>query len=415
VTLEELQKALPTDSILVDLLQYTHASLVDAPNGKKRNDESRLVAFVIRRGQPVQLLNLGPTAPLSEAIDTWRKAFGMQPGTSLPRVEGATAGRLLRERIWEPLESSLQDAKLVLVSPDGALSKLPLGALPGKKQGKYLIEEYAIALVPAPQLIPQLLNEPDAKQPPKNLLLLGNVDYDAKPGQPSPPSPVQQARAFGRKASVPRGARQHFDPLPETNGEIATIEKMYRRDFGQEGVTTLDGGRATKRAFWDEVSRHRYLHLATHGFFAADKVQATPAALVERNDRIEGGDPVEQTDWAKQRHHEDELSTMHPGLCSGLALAGANRAAKEDESQDENGILTAEEIGTMNLDGVQLVMLSACETGLGKEAGGEGLLGLQRAFQAAGARTVVASLWSVPDVATRVLMEKFYQNHWEKN
>ena len=81
-----------------------------------------------------------------------------------------------------------------------------------------------------------------------------------------------------------------------------------------------------------------------------------------------------------------EAGGLHPGLLSGLALAGANRAGKPDTPDADDGILTAEEIATQDLDGVQLVVLSACETGLGQAAGGEGLLGLQRAFQSAGAR-----------------------------
>jgi CHAT domain-containing protein len=98
-----------------------------------------------------------------------------------------------------------------------------------------------------------------------------------------------------------------------------------------------------------------------------------------------------------------------------VLLAGANQSGKADvgETTDgHEGILTAEEIGTQNLDGVQLVVLSACESGLGKQASGEGLLGLQRSFQSAGARTVVASLWPVDDKATAVLMRHFYQNLW---
>jgi CHAT domain-containing protein len=107
---------------------------------------------------------------------------------------------------------------------------------------------------------------------------------------------------------------------------------------------------------------------------------------------------------------QDDISGFHPGLLSGIALAGANQKNALDGESD--GILSAEEVATLSLDGVQLVTLSACETGLGKVAGGEGLLGLQRAFQVAGADTVLATLWKIPDQTTRRLMERYYQNLW---
>ena len=102
---------------------------------------------------------------------------------------------------------------------------------------------------------------------------------------------------------------------------------------------------------------------------------------------------------------------FHPGLLSGVALAGANRPP---EPGQDDGILTATEVAELDLSGVELVALSACETGLGESAGGEGVLGLQRAFQEAGVGGVVASLWSVDDAATRALMERFYQNLWQE-
>ena len=102
---------------------------------------------------------------------------------------------------------------------------------------------------------------------------------------------------------------------------------------------------------------------------------------------------------------------FHPGLLSGLALAGANR--KPEPGQDD-GILTALEVAELNLSGVEMVVLSACETGLGQAAGGEGLLGLQRAFQVAGAHAVVATLWNVNDEKARSLMARFYENLWSK-
>ena len=138
------------------------------------------MAFVVRPGQPVRMFDLGPVAPLSEAIDTWRKTFGMSP-------DGRAAGRLLRQKLWEPLLAALGDAKMVLVSPDGVLGRLPLGALPGKEPGTYLIEDHRLALIPVPQLLPALVRDLGRRELGKELLLLGDVDYNRRgEGQPPP-------------------------------------------------------------------------------------------------------------------------------------------------------------------------------------------------------------------------------------
>jgi CHAT domain-containing protein len=113
------------------------------------------------------------------------------------------------------------------------------------------------------------------------------------------------------------------------------------------------------------------------------------------------GDALEQEDTA----------AADPGLLSGLVLAGAN--APPSDGRDD-GILTALEVSQLDLGKVDLATLSACETGLGETAGGEGLLGLQRAFQVAGAKTVVATLWKIDDSASRALMSQFYENLWKK-
>jgi CHAT domain-containing protein len=152
----------------------------------------------------------------------------------------------------------------------------------------------------------------------------------------------------------------------------------------------------------------RYLHVATHGFFVPENSRSAPAAA-----------PTEQGRFGEmlQIVQGRQAMSLHPGVLSGLALTGANRAgtpAVADDPNADDGILTAEEISSTSLEGVNLVTLSACETGLGQAAGGEGLLGLQRAFQSAGVRTVVASLWKVDDAATRTLMIEFYRNRWEK-
>ena len=399
VPLEELQGALSKDSVLIDLVEHEH----------------KLSGFIVAPDRPVVMVPLGAVQPINEAIETWRVTFGMS-------AEGARAARLLRERLWAPLEEKLHGAKIVLVSPDGALSRLPFGALPGKRPGSYLIEERVFAVVPVPQLIPQLVQEEGRKQLRKKLLLLGNVDYDATPAQgrigfqPVSKDPSNRSGDDRRddastlfSPSVPSGTL-HFGPLPGTESEIAAIEELGRREAGSEGVTTLRKSQAGKEAFLAEARRHGYLHLATHGFCIEEKVRVPVMGSREARpfDEILRG---------------PEAGGTYPALLSGLAMAGANRVAEQQPSppaplpstgEGSDGILTAEEIGTQNLDGVQIVVLSACESGLGKQASGEGLLGLQRSFQSAGARSVVASLWSVDDAATKTLMVAFYTNLWEK-
>jgi len=140
--------------------------------------ERCLLAFVLRADGALRMVDLGESRTIGEAIDRWRITFGLSP-------QGMAAGRLLRQRLWEPLLPLIGEAEFVLVSPDGALGRLPLGALPGKEPGKYLLEEYRLALLPVPQLLPALVRQAGRKQVRRGLLLLGDVDYDADPGRAS--------------------------------------------------------------------------------------------------------------------------------------------------------------------------------------------------------------------------------------
>jgi CHAT domain-containing protein len=166
-------------------------------------------------------------------------------------------------------------------------------------------------------------------------------------------------------------------------------------------LTELRAEKATEEAFRKLAPTHRFLHLATHGLFAqTDTRSETPP---DKSVRAAFG----RGDLFGQRG----IAGFHPGLLSGIVLAGANQPP---QAEHDDGILPALEVGALDLRNVDLVTLSACETGLGQVAGGEGLLGIQRAFQIAGARTTVASLWKVNDDATRALMTEFYKNLWEK-
>ncbi|MBY0231757.1 MAG: CHAT domain-containing protein [Gemmataceae bacterium] len=322
---------------------------------------SHLSAFVHRRGQKPVRISLGPAAPILEAVREWRPLLsGRKPGGKF--------GARLKKLVLDPLEKHLEGCKVLLVSPDGLLGTVPFAALPGKKPGSYLIEDMPVAAVPVPAAIPDLMKpvKPEDRLKPA-LLAVGDLRYD--PGGKAAPRVGPGSRA------VPRSGRERFGRLPATRDEVLSVRGAFADLFEGGESKLLRDGEATKAAVLAELPKARYAHFATHGFFV----------------------PEPKGEW-------------HPLLLSGVALSDANRLPKEGE---EDGILTALEVSEMDLTKLELAVLSACETGLGKVAGGEGVLGMQRAFQAAGACSVIASLWKVDDKATQQLMQEFYAAAWD--
>ena len=393
ITVAEIRASLPDKHVLVDFIEYDQLTKsADAAPGVTHL-EKHLAAFVLRPDVPnVKLIPLGEVKAISAAIETWRLSYGQSS-------EAQKAGQLLRDRIWMPVQAFLEDTQTVLVSPDGVLGRFSLVALPGNEAGSFLLEERAIAIVPFPQALTYLLStvNSDRAAVDGNLLVLGNVDYDTRPeGVKSSPA----TKKFGRHLAGVRGAEwRSFTPLPATRGEVASIDKLYRGLFGNDGVMVLEQTNASEARFREEATRHKFLHIATHGFFAPISLRSALEHSVTRSASPGSADGTER------------YVGVPPGMLSGLVFAGANR---DPEGLDDDGILTASEVESLDLRGVDLTLLSACETGLGEVTGGEGLLGLQRSFHIAGARSVVASLWEVSDEATRSLMENFYDNLWNK-
>jgi CHAT domain-containing protein len=381
----EIKAALPPEVALIDLLEFTRLIRPAAGKGE-RTFERHLLAFVIRPDRPIMLADLGAVEPLAAAIQQWRAAL---TGAAAPG--GPDPGAELRRLLWHPLEALLGGARAILISPDGPLAHFPLAALPGSRPESYLIEEVPVAILPVSSLLPQLQSGDKARvkdSEPSSLLLVGGVDFgpDADPTPPNPPEAARGNRSF------------HFTRLPGTAGEVESIGRSFRESHPGATAEELLGPAATEQAFRKQAHGKRYVHLATHGFFDPPNLRPSSPAL-------RGGGPGSPP------------LGLHPGLLSGVALAGANRSGKPQDADRpplDDGILTALEVAEMDLDGTDLVVLSACETGLGLPQSGEGLLGLQRAFQIAGARTVVASLWQVDDEATQLLMGRFYDNLWQK-
>ena len=159
--------------------------------------------------------------------------------------------------------------------------------------------------------------------------------------------------------------RPQWPSLPGTAAEVAAIKATFETRYPQALPAELTQDRATKSAVLRQLVNCRYAHFSTHGFFASPTVRSALAASFDRDHAM----------GSKLATSRQEIAGFNPGLLSGLVLAGANRPAQDGK---DDGILTAMEVAGLDLGQIELATLSACETGLGESAGGEGLLGLQR-------------------------------------
>lgn len=399
----DLQKSLPERTALVDIVEY-RAYYNDDLARQLPRWQQRYVAFVVRPDRPIVMVDLGRSDRIQGAVALWR--YQQLPGeatddnrdaaVSLQKLwntnygEGVSVGGVLREWIWNRIAPHVEGCETVLISPAGALNYLPWGALPGKKAQTYLLEDVSISVIATPQMLPELLSTPaSAPQENASLLLIGDIEYlaDAKSGKPI--SNLQKALLSDVSLKI--------SPLPGARKEMAGIHDLFGRTHPQGKMRELTGGQPTEGQVRDLAPQFKYVHLVTHGFFEQRK---QPSAE-EKESAAEFSSIVPVGDAA-------EVQTE---LLSGVVLAGAARRTGADE---DDGFLTALEVQMLDLSGVEMVTLSACQTAMGLQAVGEGTLGLHRAFHLAGVRTTVASLWNVPDEATQQLMIDFYDGLWSK-
>ena len=319
-------------------------------------------AFVLRAaaeepGWSVAWVSLGDADALDKLLDGWMASL-----RSKTRADAAIAGQL-RRRLWAPLEAALGDCKMVIFIPDGRLAQMPWAALPGRRPDSYLLEDYALVEAPYGQYVARLLMDPAPQG--ESFLAVGGIDYG--PG----------------------------GKWPYLKGTADEVEQLLALRPGKETVRVV-GDAATKPHVRELLPGRRYIHLATHGQFL-DPEQTRDGMRVTEGSYF-------------------DASARNPLLSSMLVFAGANRPALNDGQglpAGSDSFLTAEEVTGMDLTGTELVVLSACETGLGKVRSGEGVFSLQRAFHVGGSRAVVSSLWKVPDRATQALMGRFYSNLWQ--
>jgi CHAT domain-containing protein len=295
---------------------------------------------------------------------------------------------------WKPIQDKLDSLakknntngySKIYFSPDGIYHKINLNVLQNPKTGKYLVEEQNIQLITSSRdLIERKEKGKQQVDLSKNFenykaYLLGYPSYNLNANDTSKVNGKDRSlnglqRIVGQQTVVP--------VLEGTKVETNQINDLLIKK--SISTTLLQNNEATEENI-KALQNPTILHFATHGFFINETTTGEPKTLQEA---------------------EDRNLLKNPFLRSGLLLAGC----QNPQVDGEDGILSAEEAMNLNLDGTELVVLSACETGLGDVHNGEGVYGLQRAFRQAGAKTIIMSLWKVSDEATQLLMVTFYES-----
>ena len=298
----------------------------------------------------------------------------------------------LWEILWQPLTESLGEGETasIFISPDSLLNVLPFDVLTDSDDS-YLLENFDLRIISSARdlaLDPLLAAKGD-------LMIIAGPDYDS---DKILKTPAAREVTHKRSRSVVRGARMgsglrglNFDPLPGAEKEGEVIKEVSDT---KDRNTAIFSQRVAEEKLLREMSAPpEVLHIATHGFF------------LEEDEKLK-----KRLQGLSRGSSSVPPPADNPLLRAGLAFAGlnANASMLGEIDTDNDGVLTAMEVLSLDLAGTQLVVLSACETGLGEIHEGEGVYGLRRSFQEAGVKNVINSFWEVSDAGTQLLMTKFY-------
>jgi CHAT domain-containing protein/tetratricopeptide (TPR) repeat protein len=352
-TWEEIRKSLEPNEVAIEMVRFRHFdhfitdSVVYLMLILKNEDKSKPEFVVMKSGNDME----------SKFFNNYRNSIKFRIKDNFSYTN-----------FWQPIENAIGQNKTIYLSPDGVYNQINLEAIPiGNEQ--YLLDKTNIVLISNTRDLFLNKNRKENKDEEKTALLFGDPKFYLA----SRKEYVSEFRS---------GAVQISD-LPGTKKEIDALTKLFQLN-GWSTTNYLDVKAAEERV--KEMRSPKIFHIATHGFF------------------------TEKKDRKQEEGFENNLMSENPLLNTGLMLKGSgDLLAKTRYNYNiEPGILTAYEAMNLNLDKTDLVVLSACETGLGEVQGGEGVYGLQRSFLVAGAKTLVMSLFKVSDEATEKLMVSFY-------
>ncbi|MTE28248.1 CHAT domain-containing protein [Winogradskyella ouciana] len=350
-------------------------------------DSTLYVAHLIKKhpNASLEVIPLFEEKQLQHIIkNTSTKGMDNSRGSKAHRINNTTTEDLYN-LIIKPLEKHLEGIKTIYFSPDGMLHQIALAALKNTED-KLLTERFNLIQVNSSTSIKRDLKQPRSE----TALFIGGVDYSYN--SDGKPMAKQSTLPGLRSRNSIRGENENWPYLKGTKDEIENLTTL----FNLKGKTSnyLTSKAADEKAIKNlSGNSPNILHIATHGFFYENSSDSSTTKTNEYK------------------------SSSNPLLRSGLILAGADYAWQNGYNpyEKEDGILTALEISNLDLSQTDLVVLSACETGLGDIRGNEGVYGLQRAFKMAGANMILMSLWEVPDIETAEFMTSFYELWLENN
>ncbi|MFO0928603.1 MAG: CHAT domain-containing tetratricopeptide repeat protein [Gemmataceae bacterium] len=384
VDLDAIRRRLPAGSVLLDIARF-RVYRFDARPGETPWAAARYVAWMTPKDGPVRQIDLGPADEIDALVTAARQRIDRidrEIGKGEKAAEEAVRADLgkLAARVLHPLLSAVGEADGLVISPDAELWLVPWAALP-LPDGRYAIEKYRIThVVSGRDLVPPVASGVKTGRP----IVFAAPDFDLTPAAvraeagkllPRKVRPRPVSRSTTRAALLGDAV-----PLPGTAREAQAIRPSLAKYADAD--PRLFTGRQALKSVLQVIRSPRVAVFCTHGFFLPDR----PA---------ESGSDDAATAWE------------NPLLRCGVLFAGCNRADRTAVGGD-NGILTGVEAAALDLRGCELVVLSACQTGLGAVQTGEGVAGLRMAFQLAGARGVVATLWEVPDDESATLMKGFF-------
>jgi len=382
---ERIAAALPQDGVLVEFVASHVGQLTPQPNGPpvRSPGEPHYLALLLFPNRDSQAVDLGPAAPIDAAVQR------LHTELSGSNVSSLNAAKELYTLVFRPLVPHLGTARRLFLAPDGQLSLVPFDALHDGE--RFVLEGWELTYLGSGK---DLLRQPARRPAPRSVVVLADPEFSAPAAPPAATSGERSAdlkRFFSALRPVRAGLS--WVPLPATRDEAQAIQRLL------PWARLLLGPEASKAALLT-LETPAVLHIATHGYFLRNASAPLASFPADTRGVVSPGLVNSDQPWG----------VTEPLLRSGLVLAGANvPEASSGESRPEDSLVTALELAGLNLWGTQLVVLSACETGLGDVKPGQGVYGLRRALGVAGAETVVTSLWRVKDGTAAELMEGYYR------